>query len=507
MGGLRKKISFFIFLQLEFHCSQILAMEERMITMSEFNEIKKYRNKGYTQQEIANLIGISISTVKRYLSSNKLPVYKRAVPTKEDPFEKHKERAEEIINNKVDGEIPRCTDIYRTIKEDGYTGSLRTVERKTEELRKSLKDSEIYFEQSFNYGEMVEGDFTEIEISFKWGKEKRHLWMMASKKTKGCYCKSFTNETFESFAEGVSCGFEYFGGVFKTLRLDNLKPAVKKIVRKRRNTTHKFNQLKEHYGFIPSFCNPGKGNEKGTVESINKHFKIFLLYEIEIENKIFSSEEEFEEYVRMKFIKYNEKNITEIENEKKHLKSLPLHSFPAFSEEMCSVTKYGFISVNGKRYSVPGMYKYRNVEVRIYSKNIQIFYNGKKIKEHARSTKDSMEAILDYKDLIDALIKKPGALTNYKHKESFFPTDTFKEFYELYDDNKNYLKCLNLYKDYGIYEIETSIKILMEEKIKPEPEKIIELLNPYKKEVKYNTSDLLMPLSPNVDKYNELIIN
>ncbi len=498
-----KKI--FLFFLYKFHCETILTVEGRMITMTEFNEIKKYRNEGRIQKDIANIVGRSMSTVRRYLSSDKFPVYRRTKKTKEDLFAPYKERVDEIIKNKVNGRIPKCGHIYQTIKKEGYAGSLRTLQRKTYEIRRSLKSSEIYFEQSFDSGKMVEGDFTEILIPFEGGKEKRHLWMMASKNTKGCYCKSFNNETFESFAEGVSEGFNYFGGVFEILRLDNLKPAVKKIIKNKRYTTHRFNQLIAHYGFIASFCTPGKGNEKGTVESTNKHVKSFLEYEIALENKIFSSEEEFEEYLELKLKKYNELKFNEMEKEKKYLKSLPVHPFPAFREEIFNVSKYGFIKAGGMRYSVPSEYKYRDVEARIYSKKIEIFYKGEKIKEHKRCTKERAAVVLDYKDLIDALIRKPGALTNYKHKEAFFPTNIFKEFYNIYNDNKNYLKCLNLYKEYDILEIETSIQILLEEKIKPEPEKIIELLNPNARKEENNFNNLLKPLSPDLDKYNKLL--
>ena len=178
--------------------------------MSDYEEIIKLRNKGYTQEEVSKAIGISTRTVIRYLSSGKIPVYKRSKSTKEDPFIPFKERAEEIIRKGVDGKVPQVSDVYRTIKKEGYKGSERTLERKTLELRKSLENKELYFEQEVNYGEMIEGDFTGLDVPYIDGIRKKHLWVMSSKKTKKAFVASFGNETFESFAEGTSKGFEYF---------------------------------------------------------------------------------------------------------------------------------------------------------------------------------------------------------------------------------------------------------------------------------------------------------
>lgn len=64
------------------------------------------------------------------------------------------------------------------------------------------------------------------------------------------------------------CGaLEMFGGVFQTLRYDNLKVAVKQILRgKRREETTRFIAFRSHYLFEAEFCTPARGNEKGGVE-------------------------------------------------------------------------------------------------------------------------------------------------------------------------------------------------------------------------------------------------
>jgi len=55
--------------------------------------------------------------------------------------------------------------------------------------------------------------------------------------------------------------------VFRTLRYDNMKSVVKKILRGyRRIETGRMIAFRSHWGYQSEYCNPAKGNEKGGVE-------------------------------------------------------------------------------------------------------------------------------------------------------------------------------------------------------------------------------------------------
>ncbi len=79
----------------------------------------------------------------------------------------------------------------------------------------------------------------------------------------------FGNQCGESFYEGHNLAFAYFGGVPETIRYDNLKPAVIKVLLGRdRLENPKFIALRSHCGFESFFCLPGidGAHEKGGVE-------------------------------------------------------------------------------------------------------------------------------------------------------------------------------------------------------------------------------------------------
>jgi response regulator of citrate/malate metabolism len=49
-----------------------------MLTMSDFQKIIQLRNSGKTQEEIADLVGISRRSVIRYLKYGSIPVYRKS---------------------------------------------------------------------------------------------------------------------------------------------------------------------------------------------------------------------------------------------------------------------------------------------------------------------------------------------------------------------------------------------------------------------------------------------
>jgi hypothetical protein len=58
------------------------------------------------------------------------------------------------------------------------------------------------------------------------------------------------------------------------LRYDNLKSAVKKILRgHQREETERLIAFRSHWGFQTEFCNPARGNEKGGVEGEVGYFR------------------------------------------------------------------------------------------------------------------------------------------------------------------------------------------------------------------------------------------
>jgi len=225
-----------------------------MLKMTDYKEIVSLRNKGYSQIEIAKMLSISRKTIGNYLREGEIPVYTRKRRTKKDPFEDYEERVKELLdlNPKLESK-----DLFLKLQEEGYEGSYRTISRRTKEMRIRGKKNPIYFERIKVPGEIMEGDFTTLDKINIGGEFKIiKLWVVVLPFSNSIFATPYYNETFECFAEGSVLAFKEFKGIANIYRLDNLTPAVSKILKRGRKTTEKFNSFQKYYGFKVHFCNP-----------------------------------------------------------------------------------------------------------------------------------------------------------------------------------------------------------------------------------------------------------
>jgi len=126
---------------------------------------------------------------------------------------------------------------------------------------------EVFVPQSYALGQEGQVDWFEAAARLDGQMYTLQFFAMRSMASGGAFHRAYTNATQQAFLEGHEHGFDYFGGVFHTLRYDNLTIAVKKILRGRqREETERIIAFRSHWGFRSEYCNPARGNEKGGVE-------------------------------------------------------------------------------------------------------------------------------------------------------------------------------------------------------------------------------------------------
>jgi len=80
--------------------------------------------------------------------------------------------------------------------------------------------------------------------------------------------------TQQAFLGAHEHAFQYFGGVIRDLRYDDLKAALKKILRGfRREETARFIAFRSHWRFQSEFCTRYEAHEKGGIESEAGYFR------------------------------------------------------------------------------------------------------------------------------------------------------------------------------------------------------------------------------------------
>ena len=107
------------------------------------------------------------------------------------------------------------------------------------------------------------------------------------------------------------------------------------------------------------------------------------------------------------------------------------------------------IRVKKNTYCVDSRLIGEAVEVRIYAEHIEVWYGQQQIHRMPRLSGHGKHYI-NYRYIIDSLVRKPGAFENYRYREELFPTSYFRMAYDLLRkqdrrrDHKEYLKILYL---------------------------------------------------------------
>jgi len=146
-----------------------------------------------------------------------------------------------------------------------------TVRRyvRKQKLALGWKGREVCIPQSYRWGQEAQVDWYEAQAILGGETKTLQIFAMRSMASGGAFHRAYTHATQQAFLEAHELAFPYFGGVFATLCYDNLKVAVKKILRGyQREETARMLAFRSHWGFQSEYCNTARGNEKGGVENL-----------------------------------------------------------------------------------------------------------------------------------------------------------------------------------------------------------------------------------------------
>lgn len=230
-------------------------------------------------------MGIDPRTVKKYADQEEFSaesVQKRKAPVM-DPVKSNPDKwIKEDLKKKKKYQRTDKRMFVQLKKFHSFKGSYRTireyVSRKKKELREYIEEESLPLESIPGTAQV---DFGTAPFDYQSETIELPYLVMSFPNSNTFYFQVFPSENTEYLLEGLQRIFRYMGGVPRNIRFDNLSPAVKKILAKgERSLTDTFERFVLNFGFKYEFCNPGKGNEKGHVESMVKFVRNnFLLPE------------------------------------------------------------------------------------------------------------------------------------------------------------------------------------------------------------------------------------
>ena len=294
------------------------------------------------------------------------------------------------------------------------------VHKRKDEL--GLATRETYVPQSYDWAAEAQVDWYEAWAELGGEQVKLQVFAMRSMASGGAFHRAYFRASQQAFLEAHELAFEYFGGVFRRLRYDNLSAAVKKILRGcRREETARFIAFRSHWRFASEFCTPAEAHEKGGVEGEAGYFRrnhwvpVPTARDLEELNRTLLDACRADEnrQIAGKPTRVGAAMVAERE----HLLSLAEPRFDLAEISFPAVDSLGCVRVRTNGYSVP-LKAGTEVQAKVYSTYVEVWYEGRCVARHERCY-SRQQQVLDLDHYLDVLEKKPGALAGSRPLEQW----------------------------------------------------------------------------------------
>ena len=432
-----------------------------------------YTNKGNTRSLAAAKSGMDEKTARRYVKLGQLPSElkkPRTWRTRQDPFEEVKDEIMGYLENPgIEGKTI-FFDLQRRYPGRFQDGQLRTLQRYVK-IWRALEGpgKEVYFSQIHIPGKLSASDFTDMSgLGISLGGVAfphlvYHFVLTYSNWETGTVCFS---ESFESLSEGFQNALWNLGKVPIEHLTDRLSAAVHNTGNPE-EFTRDYQRLLSHYGLKGRKIQAGKSHENGDVEKSHHLFKNAVKQSLILRgSRDFSNRQEYESFLRRLFQQRNSGRQERFKEEFKFLSALPVKRLDTTKEKKVRVGKNSAIRIQHNTYSVHSRLIGEWVAVQIHSDRLEVRYAQRLIETLPRLKGDNGHHI-QYRHIIDWLVRKPGAFEEYRYRDDMFPTSRFRMVYDHLKDHcpskavKEYLCILNLAAKESESGVDDSLRYLL----------------------------------------------
>ena len=428
--------------------------------------------------QLADAAGVSQSTARKYLKANRLPSQLKKLhgwKTREDVFSDVWPEAVVFLENNTGIEAKSLFEhIQREFPGRFKANQLRTFQRRVQQWKALYGPAqEVYFPQDYKPGDFAASDFTKMNsvgITINGVPFEHSLFHFVL-----CYSnyESATiiggGESFENLSLGFQNALWEIGKVPAFHRTDNLSAAVSKVGYPKEYTDN-YKAVTNHYKIEPVSIQPGKPNENGDVEQ--SHYRLITAIEqglIFRGGKDFNSVEEYNDFIQRIIKQRNQLRKDRLLEELEVMRKLPEKRYDDHKQFECKVGKFSTVTVQKNIYSVHSRLIGRKLIARVLPGYIEIWHSDKFIERLERLTGSNKHSI-NYRHIIDSLVRKPGAFENYRYKDDLFPSSIFRVAYDILTDichsnksaNKEYIKILELAAKESESLVQSAIKTLID---------------------------------------------
>lgn len=332
-----------------------------MLTVETWHEIRLRAAQGASQRAIARALGLSRNTVAAALADDGPPTYSRTKPRLSglDPF---RETIAAGLRRGLAG-----VRLLEEVRDAGYHGSDATFYRWLADLKATERARPAACRFETDPGEQAQFDWSPYSLTLASQCTKLVIYSLLLAYSRRVHFFPSLAEDQEAVFEGVEAGFWHFGGVCRSLLVDNAKVFVVRHQGADLLFNPHFRALCGHYAVQPIAGTPYHPQGKGKVENPFGHLERRFLVGREwrdfdhFEAELAAFEEAWEERV------HGTTKVPPTERfaaERSSLLPLPRARFVPSLAPLRQVSNDGLVSVGNVRYYVPAAPVGQRVRVR-----------------------------------------------------------------------------------------------------------------------------------------------
>ncbi len=496
-----------------------------MLTDQKAGQMFTMLRNGCSLATIARKLQMAKKTIRKYRDKNALPSQTPRQPrtyrTRLDPLDRYWPEVEERLLGE-----PRLKPFailtYLQQKYNSPTGEgqplavpdslRRTLERRVQDWKLQHDvNREVIFPQVHHPGDVIAFDFVDLNClhvtidSRQFDHKLFHAVLTYSNWEHVNVCHS---ESYEAVATGLQDALHLAGGVPKRVRSDSLSAAVNNLSQEK-EFAKQYQFLLSHYGLKGHRINVRKPQENGDVESLNGHIKMTIVQALMLRgNRNFVDAAEYQTFVRQVIAQRNIKRETQLIEEVTQFASLPAERVATFTCHQLRVRSDSVIRIKRNSYSVGSKYIGLKMEARIHQDHVELWYRGER-KEVMPRLYGKDKELIDFRHVIDSLIRKPGAFENYKYQHHLYPTTRFRMAYDMLLKQtamktaiKQYLKILHAAKHDGLDTVDDILRWILQEGMPLSAAAVLDLVAA-KQQVKSPTEVAIQP--PDLSEFDSLL--
>jgi hypothetical protein len=396
-------------------------------------------------------------TARKYRRADRLhsrSLTPRSWQTRDDPFQEVWPELQDLLERNPGLQAKTLfEDLQRRFPGRFPDGQLRTLQRKVKAWKAVAgPPKEVFFDQVHTPGLLGASDFTHMgDLGITLAGQPfdhmvYHFILTSSNWETGTVCFS---EGFESLSRGLQDALWELGGVPQIHRTDRLTAAVNNLG-DRELFQQRYRALLAHYGLRAQAINARKAHENGDAEQSHYRLRDTIDQALMLRgSRDFDDRAAYERFLREFFARRNSGRAERFAAERPRLSDLPARRVDAWHRRRVRVTQGSTIRILGNTYSVPSQLVGEHVDVNVMAGCLEV-WRGAVLVEKVPRLRGRQKYSINYRHVIDWLVRKPGAFAAYRYHDAMFPTGRFRRAYDALLErsptraSKDYLRILEL---------------------------------------------------------------